>query len=278
MRQSAALAAITGVPIQVNDIRAGRAKPGLAAQHLAGLQLIERMSGGKLEGGAVKSTSIRLSPGRLVCGAYEGDTKTAGSSTLMVQAALPCLLFATSGSPAEPPSNAGSSCTSHLHVKGGTDADFAPPAGYLQHVLAPLLRRLLKLDIQVDLVRRGFFPRGGGSVRVTVPALTPGTALPPFDLTQRGALRRFVVMAYAAGNMPVKSAEAQSAAAEQDLRAAIGPDVPIEAHAVREAAESAEGSGSGVLLVAETDTGAAEEQQARLKSGLSADTDRTISS
>lgn len=35
-------------------------------------------------------------------------------------------------------------------------------------------------------MRRGFFPRGGGVVSCSVPALAPGQALPAFDLTQRG--------------------------------------------------------------------------------------------
>lgn len=59
-----------------------------------------------------------------------------------MQAAVPPLLFASeAGSNGEPTS-------SLLELRGGTDADMAPPVAYLQHVLLPALRRLW--GIQID--------------------------------------------------------------------------------------------------------------------------------
>lgn len=40
------------------------------------------------------SSSIKLYPSHATAGQYVADTKTAGSCTLMLQAALPCLVFA----------------------------------------------------------------------------------------------------------------------------------------------------------------------------------------
>lgn len=51
LRNSSAIAAIRGIPVTIDRIRAGREKPGLAPQHLTGLQLITEISGGKLQGG-----------------------------------------------------------------------------------------------------------------------------------------------------------------------------------------------------------------------------------
>ena len=51
LRNSAALATITAQALHVTKIRAGRSKPGLRAQHLAGIQLVAQLSNGKLEGG-----------------------------------------------------------------------------------------------------------------------------------------------------------------------------------------------------------------------------------
>ncbi len=76
--------------------------------------------------------------------------------------------------------------TSHLDLRGGTDADFAPPIGYLTHVLVPTLRKLLGIHIRVDLLRRGFFPKGGGRIHVEAEALQRGCCLPAFDLSRRG--------------------------------------------------------------------------------------------
>ena len=55
-----------------------------------------------------------------------------------VQAALPCLLFA---------SPTGGRDVSTLDLRGGTDAAFAPPVGDMQHILLPTLRRLLDIDV-----------------------------------------------------------------------------------------------------------------------------------
>ncbi len=48
---------------------------------------------------------------------------------------------------------------SHLELRGGTDAAMAPPVGYMQHVLLPLLRAKLGIQLDMQLERRGFFPK-----------------------------------------------------------------------------------------------------------------------
>lgn len=77
-------------------IKSGRKKPGLAPQHLTGVQLVHRLSGGDLDGAAVGSTSITFRPQeRLTTGrTFVADTQTAGSCTLLAQIAVPCCLFA----------------------------------------------------------------------------------------------------------------------------------------------------------------------------------------
>lgn len=50
---------------------------------------------GVLQGGAVGSSCITLTPGRLACGRHDADTRTAGSCMLLAQSALPCLLYAS---------------------------------------------------------------------------------------------------------------------------------------------------------------------------------------
>ena len=59
LRTAACLSAITGTPIMVDKIRAGRDRPGLRPQHLTGLRLVEEICGeGSLRGGAVGSTEV----------------------------------------------------------------------------------------------------------------------------------------------------------------------------------------------------------------------------
>lgn len=40
--------------------------------------------------------------------------------------------------------------------------------------------------LQIDLVKRGFYPKGGGVVRVQASSLPSGSTLPPINLTDRG--------------------------------------------------------------------------------------------
>ena len=51
VRVAAALAAVTGRETRVERVRANRPKPGLAAQHLAGLHLCARACGGRCADG-----------------------------------------------------------------------------------------------------------------------------------------------------------------------------------------------------------------------------------
>ncbi|GFR48195.1 hypothetical protein Agub_g10012, partial [Astrephomene gubernaculifera] len=137
----------------------------------------------------------------------------AGSCTLMVQASMPVCVFA------RPPSSDGGGAASaagnshrrvsELELRGGTDADMAPPVGYLSHVLVPLLKRLygsLMDELDVHVVRRGFYPRGGGIITARIPSLPPGTPLPPLDLTSRGKITQVTIVAFSAGRLPVKVA------------------------------------------------------------------------
>ena len=65
-------------PLRVVKVRGGRSKPGLRPQHLAGLNLIGQLCGGKLVGDTVNSTTVEFWPGSVRNGDYTADTQTAG--------------------------------------------------------------------------------------------------------------------------------------------------------------------------------------------------------
>ncbi|GAB4823380.1 hypothetical protein N2152v2_010426 [Parachlorella kessleri] len=252
LRNAAALSAVLGKPIKVIKIRAGRNNPGLRPQHLTGLQLIETVASGRLRGGAVGSSTVTLVPGKLQCADHVGDTRTAGSCMLLAQAAMPCLLMAAPGP--------GEATQSQLELRGGTDAAMAPPVGYMQYVLLPTLQRRLGLQLDLQLERRGFFPKGGGVVHLSVPALPGGATLPPIDLTERGEVTRISIHAFSAGCVLPTVAERLAAAAEKEVKSHLGAcgvsrRAPLEVAAVYEPPERAFGDGCAVVLVAETSTG-----------------------
>ena len=57
LRNATALAAITGQPLQISNIRAGRSKPGLRAQHSVGVKLVSQLCDAELQGGCVNKDS-----------------------------------------------------------------------------------------------------------------------------------------------------------------------------------------------------------------------------
>lgn len=166
-------AAITGVPVRIDNIRAGRSKPGLRPQHMAGLQLVGNMCGADLAGCEVGSKSIMLAPGRLRSGRFAADTRTAGSCMLMVQASLPCALL-TSDTAAQQAAQGGASdaladagFATGIELRGGTDAAMAPPYAYSEHVLLPMVRRHLGLRLEMQCLRHGAFPKASRKTGVT---------------------------------------------------------------------------------------------------------------
>ena len=173
---------------------------------------------------------------------YLADPGTAGSTTLLLQVALPCLLFAPfdSRSPTE------------LILRGGTNATQAPQIDYAQHVLLPFLHKHFGINAALDIHKRGYYPRGGGEVRVSVPSFVG--PLRPVTLTERGAVTSIHGRAYVAG-LPRSLAEQMQRAAHSRLVASgIEPGI-INIDVIRERNEDAVGAGSGVVLWAETEKG-----------------------
>lgn len=171
LRSALTLSMITGQPFLIRAIRAIRSKPGLMRQHLASVRAAAQVSGARVDGDALGSTSLQFAPGPIKAGVYEFSIGTAGSSTLVLQTVVPALLYA-----------AGQSV---VHVSGGTHNPKAPPAEFLQRAYG---RVLAGMGAQVDfqLERAGFYPAGGGAVRATIQPLQAWRQL---TLLERGERR-----------------------------------------------------------------------------------------
>ncbi|HEV2856561.1 MAG TPA: RNA 3'-terminal phosphate cyclase [Thermoanaerobaculia bacterium] len=170
LRSSLALSMRTGTPVRIRDIRARRARPGLMRQHLTAVQAAARVSGARIEGDEVGSREISFEPGEVRPGEYRFDIGTAGSATLILQTVLPALLHA--GGP------------SVLLLEGGTHNPQAPPFDFLDRAFLPLLRRM-GARVEAVLERPGFYPAGGGRIRVTV---SPSGPLDGLELLERGEI------------------------------------------------------------------------------------------
>ncbi len=228
-RLAVALAAITGRSIQLVNIRARRARPGLAAQHLTALSAVAAMCEGHLEGAAIGAGEVRFRPGRIRGGEYRFEVGTAGSVTLVLQAVLPVALCAD--------------VPSRVTLVGGTDVTRAPPVDYLRWVFLPWLVAMWG-RVEVVALRHGYYPRGGGELTLDI---TPARHLRPLIAESAGPVQRIRGRAHVA-HLPRHIAERMAQAARSGLTDLAPVDIAIDVLGDAEAF----GTGGALTLVAET--------------------------
>ena len=149
LRTALSISCVLRKPVHITNIRAGRSKPGLAAQHLAVCNLLSEISGAQMQGATLGSTSLTFEPGEIKGGNYKFDIGTAGSCTLLLQAALPVLAHARE--------------MSTLEITGGTHVFHSPTFEYFSEVFLPAVKKF-GVHANATLQRAGFFPKGGGKV------------------------------------------------------------------------------------------------------------------
>lgn len=171
LRTALTLSMITGQPFRISNIRANRPKPGLMRQHLASVKAAAAISGARVEGDSLGSTSLAFVSGTIKAGTYEFSIGTAGSSTLVLQTVVPALLFASG--------------ESVVRVSGGTHNSKAPPAEFLQRAYGRAMADM-GAEVEFHLERAGFYPAGGGAVRATIQPLKAWRLL---ALEERGERR-----------------------------------------------------------------------------------------
>jgi len=181
LRTTLALSLLTGEPVTLVHIRAGRARPGLMRQHLAAVQLASRVGDAEVEGAAPGSQRLVFRPRGVTPGDYEMSVGTAGSATLVLQTVLPALLVARG--------------PTTLVLEGGTHNPLAPPFDFLAESFLPLVNRMGP-RVEARLERWGFYPAGGGRMVVRV---RPAERVAPLELLDGGPVRRVGARAVVAG-------------------------------------------------------------------------------
>ncbi|KAI5082485.1 hypothetical protein GOP47_0002228 [Adiantum capillus-veneris] len=184
LRTALSLAAITGQAIRIFNIRAGRKKPGLAAQHLTSVRAAASICSASISGDTLNSTCLEFRPSSTVMpGTYSfnvGDGRaggSAGAASLVLQTVLLPLAIVEG--------------SSTVHVIGGTHVPFSPPISYLEHVYLPVLRNM-GLNVTLDLHTWGWNPKGGGSIEVRI---VGNPNLQGLKLLERGELKMVRVIA-----------------------------------------------------------------------------------
>jgi len=218
LRTACALSVISKKPCHIFQIRRGRPKPGLMPQHLLGIQALAQLCNGRLEGDYLGSEEIKFYPGEIGRGQTSANIKieTAGSITLVLQTLIPPALFAP--------------FPIKISFDGGaTDTFFSPTIDYFQCVFLKILdynppstssrslrERTPKMGakVEVNILRRGYYPEGGAKVEVTV---FP-SKLKNLNLTKRGSLKKILVISGASNTLKDKKvAERQIAGVREIL-------------------------------------------------------------
>jgi RNA 3'-terminal phosphate cyclase (ATP) len=214
-----------------------------------------------VRGAKMGSLELVFRPKGIHPGNHAFAVGTAGSATLVLQTVLPALLTA------EGPSR--------ITVEGGTHNPFAPPYDFLERTFLPQVGRMGP-RVRARLDRYGFFPAGGGRIRVEV---DPVPELEGFDLLEAGEIRHRWARAVVS-RLPWKIAHRELAVIrkrldleEQDLQAVEvekprGPGnvvmIGIESEAVTEIITAFGEKGVRAETVAKT---AAAEARAHVDSG-----------
>lgn len=234
VRTALALSTLTGEPFRMTNIRAGRDRPGLKAQHLTAIETLRRVCGAHTNPVSLGSQELDFQPGPVIPGTYSVDIGTAGSIALLLQAVFLPLLFA------EAPTT--------LELRGGTCGRWQTPMEYYQLVFLPYLNRLA--DIHLTMPRRGYYPKGGGLVRLTIAPryaqFGKQTDLSPYDLPEGGVPLRVEGISHASESLqPARVAERQAEAARRHLERSLRCPVSIQISYL-----PAYSTGSGITLTA----------------------------
>jgi len=228
VRMAVALSALTATPVRVVNVRAKRKIPGLAAQHLTAIEGLARMSDARTDGAELGSTELTFKPGPLHGGRFAVEVGTAGSISLVLQACLPAAFHVGDVD---------------LTVTGGTDVPASPPLDYFGHVFLGLVRKMGG-RAEVEVATRGYYPRGGGLVRVKVERTVRWN---PLLLPSRGGIARIAGRAHAA-NLPEDVAERMKSSALGRL----SQFTTVRVHAETLGPDRAVGPGGAIVLWAET--------------------------
>jgi RNA 3'-terminal phosphate cyclase (ATP) len=197
LRTALASSLLTGKSFRIERIRSSRHRPGLMHQHLAAVEAAAAIAGADTTGVRLGSQALTFEPGEVRPGTYSFVIGTAGSTGLLLETVLVPLLAAGG--------------VSELVIEGGTHNQAAPPFEFLDLTLAPLLRRM-GADLSLDLERPGFYPAGGGRIRVQ----TGEASWRPLDLRERGPTHSIRARAMVSG-LPITIAERELAVVRTEL-------------------------------------------------------------
>jgi len=203
VRSAVALSAVTGIPVEIFRIRENRKKAGLGHQHCAAVRAVACACRGRMEGNEPGSRRLVFIPGDVRETECVADVGTAGSIPLVIQAWLPVALMKGG----------------EIEITGGTEVPGSPTIDYLENVLVPALGTA-GTGVVIRVIRRGYYPAGGGIVRVRVNPAEPARLSIEKDVS--------CGIRSCSSGLPPHVAERQATRAHLLLSRALRIDIPVE--------------------------------------------------
>jgi RNA 3'-terminal phosphate cyclase (ATP) len=235
LRLSIALAAATGQPLHIYNIRQNRPQPGLKPQHLEGVLTAAKLCNAEIKGAKLNSKELWFKPREVRGGNIEAEIGTAGSIPMLLTTALPLCALAKG--------------SVRLHVtRGGTDVSHSPTINYLRNVFLTALKQM-GLEVTIKVHKYGYYPKGMGEVTMTV---KPPRRLRPIRLENFGRLKSVKGISVCTFLAERKVAERQAKAAGEYLfEKGYAADIQI----VNDRSNPFQ-KGSSIVFWVETDKGA----------------------
>ncbi|HAM52613.1 MAG TPA: RNA 3'-phosphate cyclase, partial [Nitrospiraceae bacterium] len=190
LRTALGLSCLLHKPFRMFNIRKGRKKSGLMPQHLAAVAAAKLISNAEVRGNSTGSSELFFSPKEVKRGDFFFDIGTAGSTSLVLQTILPALAF--------------SKGKTTVTLKGGTHVPFSPSFHYLAGIFKCFLE-MLGFHIYLSIESYGFYPKGGGKIRVEI---LPTAEIRPLKIIERGRILHVRALS-GVGNLPVSIAKRQ---------------------------------------------------------------------
>jgi RNA 3'-phosphate cyclase len=231
LRSAIALSALFVRPIRVINIRAMRRNPGLQPQHIAAVKAVAGLCRAKTSELKVGCHQIEFWPQKIAGEKLSLDVGTAGATTLILQSLF--IAGYGTGRPIE------------IELTGGTNVPWSPPIDYVDWVTLFILRRF-GYDGSVRLVKRGFYPKGGGRVEARISPSRLGR----IELTTRGKLRRIFGISYSEVRLRGGRVAERQRQAALDVLSGRFPGTELE---IELEYSSSYSPGSGVVLVGEAE-------------------------
>lgn len=162
------------------------------------------------------------------------DTQTAASISLVLQSVIPVLIFAGG--------------SSEVEIIGGTNVGMAPAVDFMTEVMRPNLEKF-GASFDFHLLKRGFYPRGGGMCKVIIPSVQ---CLNAAEIVKFGHVKEIEGWCFVAGRIPIHLAKDMKKHAEQELKTLNLPYNCFRIEYYQESAKMSEDNGAAIVLRAIT--------------------------